>query len=58
MGRNGSGFLCGLLWSCAFLWPFASGGLTVDWTLILALFVAVVLVVYLGAALLNPEKFS
>jgi K+-transporting ATPase KdpF subunit len=30
----------------------------VDWTTILALVVAVVLVVYLSAALLAPEKFS
>ncbi|MEZ6066540.1 MAG: potassium-transporting ATPase subunit F [Planctomycetaceae bacterium] len=29
-----------------------------DWTTILALCVAVVLVVYLAAALLIPEKFS
>ena len=29
-----------------------------DWTLILALVVAVVLTVYLAAALLMPEKFS
>lgn len=29
-----------------------------DWTTILALVVAVVLVIYLGAALLAPEKFS
>ncbi|WP_148227056.1 K(+)-transporting ATPase subunit F [Planctopirus limnophila] len=29
-----------------------------DWTTILALVVAVVLVIYLSAALLAPEKFS
>ncbi|MGD9713950.1 MAG: K(+)-transporting ATPase subunit F [Thermomicrobiales bacterium] len=29
-----------------------------DWTTILALVVAVVLVIYLAAALLAPEKFS
>lgn len=37
---------------------FESGGLTVDWTTILAFVVAVGLVIYLAAALLAPEKFS
>ncbi len=40
------------------LWPPKSGGLIVDWTIILALVVAVGLVIYLAAALLVPEKFS
>ncbi len=36
----------------------ANGGLNVDGTIILALVVAAVLVVYLTAALLKPEIFS
>ena len=32
--------------------------MNVDWTTVLALVVMVVLVVYLTAALLKPEKFS
>ncbi len=47
-----------LLWPGAILRQPESGGLTVDWTTILALVVAVVLVIYLAAALLAPEKFS
>lgn len=47
-----------LLWSRVFLRQFESGGLTVDWTTILAFVVAVGLVIYLAAALLAPEKFS
>lgn len=47
-----------LVWPCAFLRQPKGGGLAVDWTTILALVVAVVLVIYLSAALLAPEKFS
>lgn len=43
---------------CAFFRRTESGGLTVDWTTTLALIVAIVLVIYLAAALLIPEKFS
>lgn len=54
-------------WSCLFhrlVWPGATsqhlenGGLTVDAITILALLVAVVLAIYLAAAMLVPEKFS
>ena len=38
--------------------PPADGDLIVDWTTFLALAVTAVLVVYLAAALLAPEKFS
>lgn len=38
--------------------PPSIGELTVDWTTTLALVIAIVLVVYLAAALLVPEKFS
>lgn len=58
MAPSWSGILRHLLWPCAFLRQSASGGLTVDWTTILALIVALVLVVYLAAALLAPERFS
>lgn len=47
-----------LVWPGEFLRQLESGGLTVNWTTILALVVAVVLVIYLAAALLAPEKFS
>lgn len=40
------------------VWPFASEGVTVDWTITLALIVAVLLLGYLTAALLVPEKFA
>jgi K+-transporting ATPase KdpF subunit len=36
----------------------AYGGMSMDWTMMLALVVATVLVVYLTAALLKPEMFS
>lgn len=38
--------------------PSKRGGITVDWTTILALVIAVAPVIYLAAALLAPEKFS
>jgi K+-transporting ATPase KdpF subunit len=47
-----------LLWPRVFLRQPESGGLTVAWTTILALVVAVVLVIYLAAALVVPERFS
>jgi K+-transporting ATPase KdpF subunit len=40
------------------LGSLAFGGLSMDWTIILALVIATVLVVYLTAALLKPEIFS
>jgi K+-transporting ATPase KdpF subunit len=45
----GADFFIGLL---------AFGGMSMDWTIILALVIATVLVVYLAAALLKPEIFS
>jgi K+-transporting ATPase KdpF subunit len=41
-----------------FIGSLAFGGVNMDWTIILALVVATVLVVYLAAALLKPEIFS
>lgn len=58
MASDGGGILCGFLLPRAFLWQPTRGGLTVDWTTILALAVAVVLLIYLAAALLAPEMFS
>ena len=54
----GAAFFVGSCGLVAFLRSPASGGLTVDWTTMLALVLAVGLVVYLTAALLKPEKFS
>jgi len=58
MALGRSRLLRRLMGARAFLRQPESGGLTVDWTTILALVVAVVLVIYLAAALLAPEKFS
>lgn len=58
MAAGRRGFLHYLPWPCATLRPSERGGLTVDWTTSLALIVAAVLVIYLTAALLAPEKFS
>lgn len=43
---------------CAGVGRIANGGVTMDWTTTLALVVALVLVLYLTAALLKPEMFS
>ncbi len=36
----------------------ALGGIAMDWTMVLALVIGVLLCVYLLVALLNPERFS
>ena len=58
MAFGGSGLLRRLWRPCSLLRNTAGGGLTVDWTTMLALVVAAGLAVYLTAALLKPEKFS
>jgi hypothetical protein len=47
-----------LVWLGVFFRQPESGGLTVDWTTVLALFVTAILVLYLTTALLVPEKMS
>ncbi len=58
MARVGGGILHRLLRSCAARGRLAGGGLIVHWTILFASIVVIVLVVYLTAALLVPEKFS
>lgn len=58
MALGWSRLLRRLVWPCTLLRQPIDGGLTVDWTTILALVVTVVLAIYLTAALLTPEKFS
>lgn len=58
MALSRSRLLHRLRWPRKCLWQLESGGLTVDWTTVLALVVTVILVIYLAAALLVPEKFS
>jgi K+-transporting ATPase KdpF subunit len=41
-----------------FIGSLAFGGISMDWTISLALVVATVLIVYLTAAILKPEIFS
>ena len=55
---GGTRFFRRLLWAGQPLRQPACGGLNMDWTMWLAILIAVGLVVYLAAALLIPEKFS
>ena len=57
MAGGRSGLLHRLLGAGAFLRQSENGGLTVDWTNLLALVVAAGLAIYLAVALLAPEKF-
>ncbi len=58
MAYGGGGLFWRLCRTGSTLQQLEGGGITVDWTLILALISTAALAVYLTIALLKPEMFS
>ena len=58
MAFRGGGLVWRFRWVGPALQQPEGGGMKMDWTMILALIVCIVLAVYLAIALLLPEKFS
>lgn len=58
MVGGGSGFLRRLLGTHPVVKQPASGGMNMDWTVVMSLVVVTALAIYLIAALLKPEIFS